>query len=378
MTDTTPELQFLTSESEGWQGVNPDRKTDLDALFAQVFTSRNLAVLSGLGTSRCIKGPDGEVLAPTMADLWAAVKSANEERFDEVLNQINWKSDVENVELLLSHCQMQQELRPDAELAVFIEKGEEAIATSCNFVDDKSDLGVHESFLRKVARRSTKLPRTQIFTTNYDLAFEAAAARIGFAVIDGFTASSPARFDPLAFERDQARREASEAAAPLDWVPNVVQIHKLHGSIDWTDSDGAVHRGHPSPRPIIVYPRASKFEVSYQQPFLELMSRFQSSLRRSGTGLVIAGSGFEDRHIAEPVMAAVRGNVGIRIVVIARSLKDKDEGIIGALKKLIAEGDRRIALVAGSFEKVVKSLPDLVAPMEEEVHVKRVQSIGDG
>ena len=77
-------------------------------------------------------------------------------------------------------------------------------------------------------------------------------------------------------------------------------------------------------------------------------------------------------------MAAVRGNVGIRIVVVARSLKDKDEGIIGALKKLIEEGDRRIALVASSFENVVKSLPDLIAPMEGEVHTKRVQSIGDG
>lgn len=378
MTDATPELQFLTSESEGWQGIDADHKDDFDAFFTQVFTSRYLAVLSGLGTSRCIKSAGGEVLAPTMADLWAAVKSANENRFDKVLKQVNWKSNGENVELLLSHCQMQQELRPDDELATFIEKGEEAIAAACNFIHDDSDLGIHESFLRKVARRSTRLPRTQIFTTNYDLAFEMAAAKIGFAVIDGFTASSPARFDATAFDRDQARREASEAAAPLDWVPNVVQVHKLHGSIDWTDSDGAVHRGRPSTRPIIVYPRASKFEVSYQQPFLELMSRFQSSLRRSGTGLLIAGSGFEDRHIAEPVMAAVRGNVGIRIVVIARSLKDKDEGIIGALKKLIKEGDRRIALVAGSFENVVMSLPDLVAPMEEEVHAKRVQSIGNG
>ena len=159
----TPELQFLTSESEGWQGINADHKADFDAFFTQVFTSRNLAVLSGLGTSRCIKSSGGEVLAPTMADLWVAVESANEKRFNKVLKQINWKSNVKNVELLLSHCQMQQELRPDAELATFIEKGEEAIATSCNFIDDNSDLGIHESFLRKVARRSTKLPRTRIF-----------------------------------------------------------------------------------------------------------------------------------------------------------------------------------------------------------------------
>ncbi len=373
----TPDINFLTAESEGWEAVDANSESELDTLFTQVFTSRHLAVLSGLGTSRCIKTTDGDLLAPTMSELWEAVKAANEQRFDNILAEINWTSEDSNVELLLSHCQMQQELRADANLATFIKEGEEAIAVACNFIDEETDLSTHESFLRKVARRSTKLPRTQIFTTNYDLAFETAAARIGFAVIDGFTASSPARFDPLAFERDQARREASEAGAPLDWVPNVVQVHKLHGSIDWNDSNGVVQRDQPSKRPVIIYPRASKFEASYQQPFLELMSRFQSALRRSGTGLVVAGSGFEDRHIAEPVMAAVRGNVGLRILVIARSLEEKEDGMIGALKKLIAEGDRRIALVAGSFESVVRALPDLVAPMEEEVHAKRIHSISD-
>ncbi|MDX6624334.1 MAG: hypothetical protein QOE75_2266 [Solirubrobacterales bacterium] len=273
---------------------------------------------------------------------------------------------------------MQQELRPDTQLYQFIEAGEEAIAGSCNFIEKGTELATHEVFLRKVARRSTKLPRTQIFTTNYDLAFETAAARLGFAVIDGFTFSNPALFDPVVFDRDHARREPTGAMEPIDWVPNVVQLHKLHGSIDWVAEDGKIRRGNPSKRPAIVYPRSSKFEVSYQQPFLELMGRFQAMLRRSGTGLIVAGSGFEDRHLAEPFMAAIRGNVGINVVVVARSLEKKTDGVAGDLKKLIQRGDRRIALVAGSFDEFDDEKPDLVARMDGETHATRLASLIDG
>jgi hypothetical protein len=128
---------------------------------------------------------------------------------------------------------------------------------------------------------------------------------------------------------------------------------------------------------VIVYPRASKFEASYQQPFLELMSRFQTALRRGGTGLIVAGSGFEDRHIAEPFLAAVRGNVGINIVVLSRSLEKKENRVTSVLKRLIANGDRRLALVAGSFEGLVQALPDLVAVTEEEAHAARVAASED-
>jgi hypothetical protein len=371
-------LRFLTSETEGWQDVYGDAEAAFSSFLTQALTSRHLGVLCGLGTSRCIVDDQGRFLSPDMSDLWRAVKEANEKRFRHVLDVVSSPPGEENIELLLSRCQMQQELAPDAELQAFIEEGEKTIAEKCNFIDADTALGTHESFLRKVARRSTKLPRTQVFTTNYDLAFETAAARIGFAVIDGFSASSPARFDPVAFERDYARRDHSGSTEPIDWMPNVVQLHKLHGSIDWIRQGAAVLRKDPDKRPLIVYPRSNKFELSYQQPFLELMGRFQSATRRPATGLIVAGFGFEDSHIAEPFMAAVRGNVGLNVVVISRNLENKDDGVIGNLKKLIAEGDRRIGLVAGSFEAAVKAFPDLVASMEEEIHAQRLEAIIDG
>lgn len=378
VTSREPTLRFLTSETEGWQDVDGDAEAAFSSFLTQVLTSRHLGVLCGLGTSRCITDGQGKLLAPDMRDLWQAVKGANEERFQRVLSLASSPSNEENIELLLSRCQMQQELTPDPELAAFIKEGEETIAEKCNFIDDNTSLGTHESFLRKVARRSTKLPRTQLFTTNYDLAFETAAAKIGFAVIDGFSASSPSRFDPVAFERDYARRDQSGSTEPIDWMPNVVQLHKLHGSIDWIRQGAEVLRRGPDKRPLIVYPRSNKFEVSYQQPFLELMGRFQLATRRPATGMIVAGFGFEDSHIAEPFMAAVRGNVGLNVVVISRSLESKGDGVIGNLKKLIAEGDRRIGLVAGSFDAAVKAFPDLVASMEEELHAKRLQAIVDG
>lgn len=379
LADSKPStLRFITSESSGWQDAGGDSQNQFKGVFSRVLTSRHLLVLSGLGTSRCIHGDDGGLIAPTMADLWTAVKEANEARFDSVLGRVGWDGKPENVELLLSRCQMEHELRPDEELGDFIAAGEKAIAASCNFVAPNTDLDVHELFLRKVARRSTKLPRAQIFTTNYDLAFEMAAARIGFAVIDGFSASFPARFDPVTFDRDQARRDSSDAGEPIDWVPNVVQLHKLHGSIDWSAVDGAVQRGEPGDKPVLVYPRSSKFEVSYQQPFLELMSRFQTALRRAGTGIIVAGSGFEDRHVAEPFLAAVRGNVGLNVVVLSRSLETKDNRVTDVLKKLVEGGDRRLALVAGTFHDFVQALPDLVASTEEEAHARRVLATDDG
>jgi hypothetical protein len=366
--------RFLSADHPDWEDLNGDNAAALAPFLSQLLTSRNLALLAGLGTSLHLEGRDGRG-GPTMKGLWDAVKGANQERFDAVLKAVSWEQEGEDVELLLSRCQMRHEIEPDDELKDFIEAGEEAIARACDFIEPDTDLGTHEAFLRRIARRSTKLPRTQLYTTNYDLAYESAAARIGFAVIDGFSASAPARFDPAAFDRDHARRSADDPNAPIDWLPNVVQLHKLHGSIDWSAAGEEIHRAGVSDRPVIIYPRSTKFEVSYRQPFLELMSRFQSALRRPDTGLIIAGSGLSDPHISQPLMAAVRGNVGLNLLVTSSALEQKTEGPVSDLVKLIKQGDRRIALLATTFEEAVPILPDLVAEMEEEKHAERVSKL---
>jgi hypothetical protein len=269
-------------------------------------------------------------------------------------------------------------LKADELLQTFVVDTERAIVAACRFVATGQALPTHEAFLRRVARRSTSLPRTQLFTTNYDLAFETAAAATGFAVIDGFSHTHPQRFDGSYFEQDFATRDRERSAAPIDWVPNVLQLHKLHGSVDWSsEPGGVVRRDAAVEKPLIIYPRLSKFEASYQQPFLELMARFQAALRRPETGLLIIGSGLNDDHITQPLIAALRANIRLTAVVVSPGLEESDNVHMRMIRDLIRGGDRRLALLASTFEEAVPFVPDLVTETETERHQARLTSASD-
>jgi hypothetical protein len=121
VTPDAPVLRFLTSETEDWQDVHGDGEAAFSSFLTQILTSPQLAVLCGLGTSRCIVNGDGEPLAPNMNDLWRAVKEADEDQFQRVLKIVSSPPGEEDVELLLSRCQMQQELTPNPALKVTVE-----------------------------------------------------------------------------------------------------------------------------------------------------------------------------------------------------------------------------------------------------------------
>ena len=123
--------------------------------------------------------------------------------------------------------------------------------------------------------------------------------------------------------------------------------------------------------PLIVYPRASKFEASYEQPFLEFMARFQVALRQPDTGVLLVGCGLSDRHLVEPLMAAVRSNVRLAVLVVSPSLPDSENATVAALGELARRGDRRITLLAASFEELVPKLPEVMPETEAEQHQGR-------
>jgi SIR2-like domain len=373
-------MKLLSASTDGWLEIEPesDSAVVLERVLSQTLLADRLVILTGLGTSRCIVDRDGNPVAPTMADLWEAARHTASDDFAEILAKVSWSEDWrEDIELLLSRCQMSLELIQDDQLQRFIAETEAAIVSACRFITPETDLSVHEAFLRRVARRSTRLPRTQLFTTNYDLAIETAAARTGFSVIDGFSHASPQRFNGIYFEHDFATRDLERAAVPVDWVPNVVQLHKLHGSVDWVQDGSGVARKAEASQPLIIYPRSSKFEISYQQPFLELMARFQAALRRLDTGLVVIGSGLHDDHIAQPIMAALRANVRLSAVVISPGLETSENESIREIAALISRGDRRLSLWATSFEDAVRMIPDFVAATEAERHEERMGTPSD-
>lgn len=379
-------LQVLTERTgSNWftlsveKGESEKPLKEFRSLVVDALTSENLVVLAGLGTSRCVRG------APSMDDLWDAMKAAaGTTLFQEVCNKTgySWEGERGNFEFLLSRCVLHSKVSPaDKTFADFLTKAESTIIEKCRFVAQGQELPIHEEFLRKISRRPTTKARTKIFTTNYDLCFETAAGRLGFAVIDGFGHTLPQQFDGDFFNIDYVRRHRPGEAP--EFVEKVFQLYKLHGSVDWErQANGEMLRKQNAVHPVIIYPAENKFETSYQQPFLEVMSCFQTALRAPNTGLLVVGFGFNDAHIVQPILAAVRANAALKLMVATLGLRRHCEDANGnanlrKLEALAKKGDPRIALMDGKFDRLVELIPDLVAATAEDRHKALVKAVLD-
>lgn len=351
----------------------------------ELLLSEHLVIVTGLGTSLCLRDQEKNRLAPLMSDLWqrgndivggqieqlaAAVKYIP----PESAGQKQW-----NIEELLSHCHVAQRYAPHPQVAAFVERMEADILALCRFTSRVGNFSVHEDFLRRVGRRSTRKPRMKLFTTNYDKAFETAAARSRFVVIDGFSHTIPQEFDGSFFGYDIVRRESSEGAP--NYVEGVFHLYKLHGSVDWERTSFGIQKNDSDSNRVMIYPRDSKFASSYEQPHLELMSRFLDALRQPNTGVLVVGFGFADRHIAGPILAALRSNVSLKALVATPDLEVRTDDVnakeeFRQLKQLTDAGDPRLGLLNGTFATLVSLIPDLVAETEEQQLLRRLRQHG--
>jgi SIR2-like domain len=258
-------VSFLRTANgaEGWKSLEPEAAAEdlksaqlaaeasrkqLSEYLHSVLTAPNLVVLAGSGASL------GKAGGPSMADLWdAAVKIPY---FKEIAAAVKHPNDDAWIENLLSRCQVAKDFLDSAtskKVADFLSASEKMIWEACSEFLAKADLEGHQTFLRRMARRRLRAPRLKLFTTNYDLCFERAAGDLGITVIDGFSFSQPRRFDARFFTYDIVRR-AKGSDESHDFVEGVIQLFKLHGSVDWDDTpDGIVQSAKPK-KPCLIYP----------------------------------------------------------------------------------------------------------------------------
>lgn len=357
---------------------------------SSLLQSENLVVLCGLGTSLCIPGTQGsdgtsKSMFPTMWDLWEAARELDPKGFGSLCKAARLSEDNGNIEELLSRARMLETLHSTKKRASLIKRMEQLIWRRCSHQPEENELLLHGQFLTSLVRRPTKLARTKIFTTNYDLCLETAASMKGFVVVDGFSHTHPQRFAGTHFEYDLVRRSLQEGGAP-EFLPNLFHLYKLHGSVDWDNDKGTVRKSVKPERPVMIYPRESKFQSSFEQPFFEMMSRFHSTLRKQDLGLLIVGFGFNDDHLVEPIRSAIAANISMRLLVVDPALEDMFSPTIQALphrrrptathtylKALVDQGDDRIAFLRSGFEGLAKQLPTLVGQTDEELHEERVR-----
>jgi NAD-dependent SIR2 family protein deacetylase len=369
---------------------------------SDVLRCSNLVVLSGLGTSLCV-GPfqQGGPKAPTMWDLWQQVKIKQDAAalavlplgptFDQLLEIVGHPQERADIEALMSRCRLAESFLTDpakSEVVKFVALAEEHIIAATSFVFTNHPLPVHTEFLRRVARRPQRKSRAKIFTTNYDRCFEEAGRQGRYVVVDGFSHTTPPTFDAVHFSYETVTRLADTEA--FDPIPNSFHLYKLHGSVDWQrqEPSGEITKWMSTGKPVLIYPRNSKYELAFEQPYLEMISAFQSALREPDTGVLVVGFGFNDNHLAEPIMSAIRSNLSLKIVAVSPGLAPWNRGgnqgpgecvtnkYLGQLRNLASAGDARITLLNCGFEDMVSLVPDLAAETDLERHFARLRNIG--
>ena len=198
-----------------------------------------------------------------------------------------------------SRCDAFLQINKSDEVIDFIKFSKSVILENCSkFIKSSNNeqLDAHQTFLHRMSRRRVRDPRFQLFTTNYDLCFEMAAGKQGLVVIDGFSFTEPRFFDPRFFLYDIVRRPigGEEIGTPLE---GVFHLYKLHGSVNWLRTETGnieVSNDPPPESAAIIYPVKGKYQQSYIQPHLEIMSRYLDTLREPNTCLIVVGFGFNE------------------------------------------------------------------------------------
>lgn len=171
------------------------------------------------------------------------------------------------------------------------------------------------SFLMSFASRTGTRDRLHIFTTNYERFIEAGAEAAGMHLLDRFVGTLAPIFRSSRLDLDMHYNPPGIRGEPR-YLEGVARFTKLHGSVDWVDSDGNIRRlGIPfganslnpylqalgtafaSAMQLMIYPNASKDRETAAYPYVELFRDFAASACRPNHTLVAFGYSFGDEHI---------------------------------------------------------------------------------
>lgn len=189
-------------------------------------------------------------------------------------------------------------------LDVDLPSGETPYHRLCNWV---------RSIDRKIA--------VELFTTNYDLLLEQALEDLEVPYFDGFVGSRKSFFDLRAVE---------DNLIPEHWS----RLWKIHGSINWhqeikaegktvcrssSPGDGSSH---------LIYPSHLKYEESRKMPYLALIDQLNRFIRRKSSFLVLNGYSFNDGHLNDTIVNALKSNPTGMVLALQYGTyeKTKEEG----------------------------------------------------
>ena len=350
-----PKIEEDQRSSE--ERAKAEKQTFYDAFFRQPF--KHIISLAAAGTSL----DNGSYKGKTRDGLWKSGCDIIKQLYKELLpwdNKLRRIAKDKDIEAFLSHILLVEKISEEkaSRLKPLREQLEKIIRDACQLELDSSN-APHKTFLDKITARKASEPRVQLFTTNYDTLFEQAAQEGGYAVIDGFSFTFPRTFSGRYFDYDIVQRERTRLKDEESFVSKVFHLYKMHGSLTWEKTEqGIVQQVNSTESPLIVYPASDKYESSYEQPYFEMMSRFQQALRKENTLLIVLGFGFRDKHIQNVILEAVNQNPSFQLVIVnynaggSINREELKEYFDGNVVK------RNVSIVFDTFKGFTESLPE--------------------
>lgn len=164
---------------------------------------------------------------------------------------------------------------------------------------------------------------TNIITTNYDRIIEYVLSFHGIPFTDGFLGKDLSLFDENLFTSK-----------------NIVNIVKVHGSLNWFNLGGEIRylqNNIENSVPQIICPGKNKFQEAYKSPYRELIQKSDLYINSANSFLVV-GFGFNDEHLTPKIKTKIKK--GIPIVVITKIISEAClNELEGAEKYVLLEDD---------------------------------------
>ena len=231
------------------------------------------------------------------------------------------------------------------------------------------------SFLMSFSSRTATRDRLHIFTTNYDRIIETGAEIAGLRLIDRFVGTIAPIFRSSRLEVDYHYNPPGIRGEPR-YLEGVARFTKLHGSLDWYATEGAIRRfglpfGASSVEPflqvetagtanyqqLMIYPNSVKDRETSEYPYVELFRDLASATCRPNSTLVTYGYSFGDEHINRLIIDMLT-IPSTHIVIIAYG------DPLGRIMRFINDSGRKaqISLLLGDHFGDLKKLVDFYLP----------------
>ena len=206
-------------------------------------------------------------------------------------------------------------------------------------ISNNGDFDGIKKLIEKISDAHPKV--TNIITTNYDRIIENVLSFHGIPFTDGFLGKDLSIFDENLFSDK-----------------NIVNIVKVHGSLNWFDLGGDIRylqNNTENTVPQIICPGKNKYQEAYKSPYRELIQKSDLYINSANSFLVV-GFGFNDEHLTPRIKTKIRK--GIPIVVITKMISETClQEIEGAEKYVLieehSENNTRITIKERSVDKQI-------------------------